>query len=65
MSKWGVFRNFGADDPDIHICPLDHDKVEDGTRHHIGRECDCRPRVDDKVPTLIIHNDRERGGFDS
>lgn len=62
MSQWGVFR---AEDGAVHIAPV----LEDGrlaVRHSLHEFCPCGPKQDkEPLITLWVHQDREKGGYDS
>lgn len=61
MSLWGVAQN---DKHEQHVVPCD----KDGTllnNHTASAECWCKPRRDKDVNNMFIHNDPERGGFNS
>lgn len=61
MSLWGVFENH---EHEQHVMP----STKDGTvlnNHVAARDCWCKPVPDRDVPTVIVHNDPERGGFNA
>lgn len=63
MSQWGVFRDERGD---VHVAPV----LDDGriaSNHSCNEFCQCRPRLDkaDLECEIWVHQDRERGGFNS
>ena len=66
MSQWGVFRE---DTGEIHIAPV----LDDGRlalKHALNEFCSCGPKreqliEDDLVMWLWVHQDPEKGGFNS
>lgn len=64
MSYWGRFHPSGIDEE--HIAPCSDDgKRMIGNHTFEGVDCWCKPRRDDEFSHLIIHNDKERGGFNA
>lgn len=61
MSLWGVWP---TDDGEQHIVPCDErNNVLGGHRQSIA--CFCNPVPDPQEPLVIVHNDRERGGYNA
>jgi len=62
MSQWGIFRD---EDGALHVAPV----LDDGRlalRHSLHEFCPCGPKLDsDPRTTLWVHQDKERGGYDS
>jgi hypothetical protein len=60
VSKWIVYEGYSQ----LHVLPVDGWGVV--VPPHVGHdECKCGPRPDPEQPNVIIHQDRERGGFNS
>ncbi len=62
MSKWGTIHCI--EDYSKHVLPIDERGKPFG-KHKPSMDCHCKPKRDDKDPSLIIHNDAERGGYNS
>jgi hypothetical protein len=61
VSAWGIFH---TDSDDRHVLPVDpHGFVLNW--HCADLACWCQPHRDAIDTTIVIHNDRERGGFDA
>jgi hypothetical protein len=60
---WAIWRA-GADDS-LHVAPCDGDGGPLVGGHVLRPDCFCRPTPDSEEPELLIHHDRERGGFNA
>ena len=60
MSQWATVTTI--DDDRIHVLPCLDGKNYDAT-HQLSLDCWCRPTEDNEQPRVVVHNDRERGGF--
>lgn len=61
MSHWAVFRANEGDE--VHVLPVTaHGDVVN--QHEVHTRCWCKPRRDDAEPQVVVHEDRERGGYD-
>lgn len=60
MSLWGVVHK----DNEQHVLPCEKDG-EIQNNHTPSADCWCKPRQDAEVRSMYIHNDPERGGFNS
>lgn len=61
MSLWGVVSN---DKHEQHVLPCEKDG-EIQNNHTPQSDCWCKPKPDTDVRSMYIHNDPERGGFNS
>ena len=62
MSLWGVVENHETHER--HVLPVGADgELLNG--HVAARDCYCKPRQDEEAASVLIHNDPERGGFNS
>ncbi len=62
MSCWGTWPDL--DSGEIHVVPCDEQKNVLGG-HTKTRECFCKPVRDEIDPLLVVHFDKERGGFNA
>lgn len=61
MSKWGIFHV----EDEIHVAPCDDDGELIGD-HELEPKCKCKPvKTRYRHKTLYIHEDPERGGYNS
>lgn len=63
MSMWGVFKQFDSDL--LHVIPCNRDGEAEGDHICDPGDCWCKPTRDDECATLIIHHDKERGGYNA
>jgi hypothetical protein len=59
MSGWGHIVDVSLGEK--HVVPCDRDGTVVGG-HIASRACHCRPRPDAHDPSVILHNDPQRGG---
>lgn len=64
MTQWATFRSYVTQE--LHVLPVDErGYILPPHELHYGTQCPCKPRRDDSYCELIVHADKERGGFDS
>lgn len=62
MSKWATFRSYVTQE--LHVLPVDErGYILPPHELHYGTQCPCGCYRDDRQPALIIHHDKEHGGY--
>lgn len=60
MSLWMQMRS--SFDNHIHIVPVDEaGRVVNG--HWLKYDCQCKPKMNEEDPEMLVHFDPNRGGF--
>lgn len=60
MSLWGTVRSYV--DERLHVVPVTSSgRVLEP--HVLSADCPCQPQQDTEEPTMLVHQDKERGGF--